>query len=168
MKHVKKSEFSPDPQRLELPSDFWAQVDRTDFFGCWIWTGSLSEDQYGKFVLNGKQTFVHRLSHEAHNGAIPQDREIGHTCHNPACVQPLHLEAITHQENQRQMGERRRGKPTRVLTVAIVTAARLMCAAGRKIVEIARELGYRADTIRKAIRGINWPKLETPPVPVGA
>lgn len=45
---------------------------------------------------------AHRLAYARVNGAIPEGLEIDHVCRNKQCVNPLHLEAVTHNENIRR------------------------------------------------------------------
>jgi len=63
--------------------------------GCWVWTGPVNNNGYGKAA----GTYVHRLSYAVAHGAIPPDVEIDHLCRNRKCFNPDHLEAVTHQEN---------------------------------------------------------------------
>lgn len=70
--------------------------------GCWIWLGGQSADGYGRIrtdirlrrrgVISTHKYFwelYHRLT----------NLDIGHKCHRRLCVNPRHLEEITHTEN---------------------------------------------------------------------
>lgn len=72
---------------------------------CLVWTGQENDCGYGQVSLRGRNAYVHRLSHQIFNdpafpiwagrGGLRAD----HLCRNPPCVEPTHLEAITHREN---------------------------------------------------------------------
>ena len=76
---------------------FWEKVERTE--GCWIWKASLNTYGYGQFFHDGSPRKAHRLSYEWANGPIPAGLEIDHLCRTRACVNPDHLEPVTHREN---------------------------------------------------------------------
>lgn len=79
------------------------RMTRVDGNGCWLWTGSINRPTgYGVIGISGKTVFAHRASYMAFVGAIGEDREIDHLCRVRACVNPAHLEAVTHRENQRR------------------------------------------------------------------
>ena len=66
--------------------------------GCWEWQNSITQG-YGKF-WNGKKCIrAHRFSYQLYKGCIPKGLEIDHLCRNMRCVNPDHLEAVTHLEN---------------------------------------------------------------------
>lgn len=67
--------------------------------GCWLWVGRLNDDGYGMMSLSGKQIGAHRASYILHKGAIHDGLEIDHLCRVRNCVNPNHLEAVTHAEN---------------------------------------------------------------------
>lgn len=79
---------------------FWSRVDRTP--GCWLWTSTL-DNGYGSINLkiDGRQRnrMAHRLAYEEIIGPIPEGLELDHLCRVPRCVNPAHLEPVTHVEN---------------------------------------------------------------------
>jgi hypothetical protein len=73
--------------------------------GCWLWLGAITTTGYGFMTLrNGKRRSVmaHRVSYEAFVGPIPDGYEIDHKCRQHECVNPDHLEPVTHAENMRR------------------------------------------------------------------
>lgn len=67
---------------------------------CWIWTGCISEKGYGHVRgLDGRVTRAHRLVFLLTKGPIPPNCEPDHVCRVRACVNPNHLQLVTHQEN---------------------------------------------------------------------
>ena len=45
---------------------------------------------------------AHRVYYERHVGPVPEGLELDHLCRNPGCVNPEHLEPVTHAENIRR------------------------------------------------------------------
>lgn len=80
--------------------------------GCWQWRGSLSQG-YGRFIVRTENRGAHRVSFELHKGLIPEGYDVHHICRNKRCVNPDHLEILTHKEHC-QMGEQ--GEYNRVKT----------------------------------------------------
>ena len=67
--------------------------------GCWIRLKALTPAGYGVIRINYELFYAHRLSYEAFKGPIPKDREIDHLCRSTWCVNPDHLEAVSHRKN---------------------------------------------------------------------
>ena len=67
----------------------------TEGAGCWSWPGYHDSDGYAR----RRGRLVHREVYEARVGAIPAGMELDHLCRNRACVNPAHLEPVSHQEN---------------------------------------------------------------------
>lgn len=89
-----------------LPDRFWDKVYPDPMSGCWLWTGSTGRWGYGNFQ-EGSRTQgtrrmrnAHRISYEAFVG--PSHREIDHLCRTRCCVNPEHLEDVSHAENGRR------------------------------------------------------------------
>jgi hypothetical protein len=75
----------------------------TDENGCWIWQGAKNAAGYG--LMRPNQTGsagAHRVMFILLNGQIPDGVEINHKCYNRACINPFHLELVTHLENVRR------------------------------------------------------------------
>lgn len=71
--------------------------------GCWLWTASLDRKGYGQFRFpDGRTGRAHRYAYESFVGPIPTGLEIDHLCRVRSCVNPTHLEPVTHLENIRR------------------------------------------------------------------
>lgn len=101
------------PKKTEADR-FWPKVEkngptpdyRPGLGPCWLWTGSRDTLGYGKFrpfpfpTTNGSTVHLaHRWAYETLVGAIPDGLQLDHLCRNPRCVNPVHLEPVTHREN---------------------------------------------------------------------
>jgi hypothetical protein len=70
--------------------------------GCWLWQRSLVGSGYGQLRYGADRRIrflAHRFSYTLVYGEIPLGTEIDHLCRVRHCVNPNHLEAVTHQEN---------------------------------------------------------------------
>lgn len=73
---------------------------------CFEWTGWKNDDGYGYVRFEGKDRPVHRVAYALFIGSIPPGMEIDHLCQDRSCINPGHLEAVTHAENQRRIASR--------------------------------------------------------------
>ena len=73
--------------------------------GCWWWTASTSTSttrpgrRYGVVSFRGRQRRAHAVVFEMARGPIPEGTELDHLCRNTLCVNPYHLDPVTHREN---------------------------------------------------------------------
>jgi len=79
---------------------------------CWEWKGTLTKGGYGHFWLDGREVYAHRFAYELVQGPIPEGMELDHLCRNTSCVNPTHLEPVTHKENNLR-GEHSNGRRER-------------------------------------------------------
>ena len=87
-------------QRGPWPERFWKKVDKSG--DCWEWTAAKNSRGYGTVRNNKKTLGAHRVSYELIVGEIPEGLDLDHLCRNPGCVNPEHLEPVTHRENVRR------------------------------------------------------------------
>lgn len=71
--------------------------------GCWLWERSLNNKGYPVVgtSVNYKlvRALAHRVSYTAFKGEIPDNKTLDHLCKVTRCINPNHLEPVTHQEN---------------------------------------------------------------------
>lgn len=160
----------PVPQTPE--AIFWRNVIKSD--GCWGWRGSVRRRYpiicYCPEPNVKKMAAAHRLSYEIHNGPIPEDLFVCHSCDNPLCTNPEHLWLGTQSANMADMHAKGRhahaGAPTvnqgeshwnSKMTEQQVREIRERFAAGGVThKELAGEYGVRPNAIAKIVRRERW------------
>lgn len=101
----------PDELKRRRKHPTWGErywIELSGSGNCWIWTGSLDPDGYGRWREGFK--LAHRVVYEALVGPIPAGMELDHTCYVRECVNPAHLEVVTGKENRRRMVARRQAR----------------------------------------------------------
>lgn len=73
-------------------------ANRPDLGPCWTWTGCM-RNGYGLMSSSGRSTLAHTWSYEHFVAPIAPGLEPDHLCRNTSCVNPSHLEPVTHREN---------------------------------------------------------------------
>lgn len=78
--------------------NIWKRVQKTET--CWLWGATIDRDGYGTLEHGGKRSArAHRVVYELEVGPIPAGLQLDHRCRVRNCVNPAHLEPVTHQEN---------------------------------------------------------------------
>ena|SRR5689334_6286995 len=93
---------------------FWDNISPEPNTGCWLWTGCITTQGYGRVVRDYVAIYAHRLSWEIHFGVPPKELDILHRCDVPLCVNPAHLFIGTARENMKDMWDKER-RPRRVI-----------------------------------------------------
>jgi len=79
------------------------EVSKTSFYNgspCWEWAACLNRGGYGQFKYKRETSLAaHRRIYQWFVGTIPDGLELDHLCRVRHCVNPAHLEAVTHREN---------------------------------------------------------------------
>lgn len=138
--------------RLKAETKFWAKVDKSGGEeACWPWLGYCHPRGYGQCCYMGKQGYAYRVAWELTHG--PTTTPLGHTCHNNACCNPVHMwlrDSVTHfQRNAVRNGDTdKRRKYSDKLILEIRTRA----ATGVSQIQIAQDLGIAQGTISRIVR----------------
>lgn len=86
----------------KMPVRFQKKV-RVEYNGCWMWTGSKYTPGYGQFRQpKGERMSAHKYAYVTLIGPIPDGLEPDHMCGRRGCVNPYHLQLLTHGANCRR------------------------------------------------------------------
>lgn len=104
-------------RRQSIIDKIHKQIVFADGNACWIWKGQTSGKPgegrnrrghgYPRMALDGQTVAVHRVVYTHYFGYIPGKKTIDHTCNNRLCLNPEHLEMVTHKENCKRRDKRR-------------------------------------------------------------
>lgn len=78
------------------------QLYTIDHNGCWNFIGSKFHNGYGHLNRNDKDIRATHYFYRKYKGYFDSRLELDHLCSNVACVNPEHLEPVTHTENMRR------------------------------------------------------------------
>lgn len=85
----------------EWPERFSSKVQFSDD-GCWLWRASRTRHGYGRYGKGRRVDgwgVAHKCGWEFIHGPVPEGLELDHLCRVPSCVNPAHLEPVSHAEN---------------------------------------------------------------------
>lgn len=134
-------------RRVEITDDLWTVTDCGHDTPCWVWNGT-RKSQWGhcSVWMGGKEYSAHRTVYELHREKIPDGLELDHLCRNPPCVNPDHLEPVTHAVNIRR-------SPLAKLTQEQVDEIRESDEHARKLAE---RFGVTTSTIYSILARTSW------------
>ena len=88
--------------RVSVADRFNARYDVDPITGCWVWNRGCFSSGYGALYVGSNNKPAHRIGYELLIGPIPEGLELDHLCRNRPCVNPFHMEPVTHEENVRR------------------------------------------------------------------
>ncbi len=86
---------------MNLIERFWNKVEVLDE-GCWQWKGGKTLHGYAQLWAGKpeqKLLLAHRFSYTYFRSPITTGLEVDHLCRNRACVNPWHMELVSHAVN---------------------------------------------------------------------
>lgn len=102
-----KRNGTPTPVPPSVEARFFDRVGEGPG-GCWDWHTDTTHGYGGSFSPARGLTFVpHRWAYAFMVAEIPGDLELDHLCGNRRCVNPWHLEPVTHQVNLQRAAQSR-------------------------------------------------------------
>ena len=85
---------------LALPDRFLKKIHFEPNTSCWLWSGLLNVDEYGRYKHKGKTILSHRFTWYFFKGPILKGLHIDHfVCDTPSCCNPEHLKVVSPKEN---------------------------------------------------------------------
>ena len=151
---------------------FWEKVDIRDCTEeCWNWTASTFSSGYGQFWDGCNNVYAHRMAYILTKGPISDELYVLHTCNNPRCCSPNHLELGDQFNNMQYMVKCNRqikgeNHGMSVLTENQVRAIHRLYSEQRKLHPlykqwqitgpIAKRFGIAKSTIDKILSGLLW------------
>ena len=70
--------------------------------GCWLWKNATDGNGYGHLRENKRSVKAYRFFYERKYGKVPNGLELDHLCKTKLCVNPDHLEPVSHQINMQR------------------------------------------------------------------
>lgn len=160
----------------DIHERFWKHVARTENIDeCWPWTASRHKQGYGWFGVRDEETGKYKL-HLTHRvvwflayGEWPT-LDVLHRCDNPPCCNYYHLFQGTHDDNMKDMAQKKRKQwsgilpptyhgaehPNSVLTSELLNAIQERLVAKHSQMSIAAELGISQSMVSQVKRGVTW------------
>lgn len=99
--------YAAKKRQTGLRERLYRSIQKTDY--CWLWTGSINHNGYGRLAIGGKSFLAHRLVYQLETGEDISGKVVRHfVCDNPPCCNPAHLKSGSMYDNAQDMVNRSR------------------------------------------------------------
>ncbi len=141
---------------------FLAKVVK-DPSGCWLWQGVKDKAGYGLcyFKTVGKTYSAMKAHRASYYLFKSQDlpKVVMHACDNPSCVNPEHLQAGTHAENERDKDRKNRRRfQRRKLDYEMAQEIRRLRTEGLSWRDLGARFGIGRSQLHNVLTGAVWTK----------
>lgn len=92
---------------LKLPKRVNQKIQRQSN-GCWLWLGCKHKNGYGKLRYDKVYWYAHRFVYAVLRSELKPELELDHLCQHRSCVNPWHMQQITHVQNMLLQWARRK------------------------------------------------------------
>jgi len=127
------------------------EIDKNE---CWNWLGRLNTHGYAIYSDGELRESAHRVYYQAYKGELTEGLEIDHLCANKKCVNPSHLEEVTHQINSQ------RRNWCKLDDELVLEIRRLRKEEGLTYRSLANHFSVGITTIRSVIKGLSWSNIK--------
>lgn len=132
--------------------------------GCWIWTGTLhdNDDGYGRFKSGKKLGLAHRASFRLFKGEIPVGMMVLHSCDLRCCVNPDHLSIGDGPRNMQDMVDRgrsmhgERNHHAKLTSTQVADIRATYTKRRGNLIALAEKYGVGRFTIHNVLKRITW------------
>lgn len=153
------------------PENFWKRTDRTGgILACWPWQRCTNRKGYGAVAWGGQHYGAHVLAFMLHHNLPRPNKQVCHSCDNPACCNPSHLFLGTQADNEAD--KKRKGRslvgsrnPSAKLTDAQAREIHQRRTSGEKLEPLASAFGVHPMVIVSIAKGRTWKHLDFPEIP---
>lgn len=79
----------------------WLKHTHCDGTGCLIWDAGKDKRGYGYVYVDRNSMFAHRWMFEKFRHSLNPNLELNHICNKSSCMNPWHLEEVSHSRNMK-------------------------------------------------------------------
>lgn len=139
---------------------FWSKAVKSPNGDCLEWRAARARRDYGKIEIEGQWWPAHRIAYALAKSIPSPDKIVRHSCDNPRCVNPDHLDVGDDWANAQDRKNRgrepdRRGEANGRCRLDTRTVTEIRASRARHV-DLARRFQVSPSTIRDIRSGRRW------------